>query len=374
MIKIQIEGESRQVNPEKGFLGNDNENLQETLEFTFTDEFVDGQARLETIINGEKSFINLDKQEESYTMPVTNIMTKKGKVDCQLVITEGTDDEEIPLFKSNIFYFYVGESINAETGSPEPYIEWIDRANIKLNQIDNLDISATKVDHTATITITKKDGTEQSVEILDGEDGTDGSDGVGLDYNWQGTSLGIKREDEQGYEYVNLKGDTGPAGAIKMLIVNQLPLTGEEGTLYFVPKQDTETSDIYDEYMWVNNNWERLGEKQIVVDLSDYYKKQEVNNLLDEKADTEDIPDLTDYVKNTDYAGEDTPGIIGTSSYYGTIVAPGHYIFGNTKTYSQYQSIQNNLIISKGTLENVLNARIGDIDTILETLTTGTGV
>ena len=50
MIKIQINKETRQVDLEKDFIGNNNENSQETLKFVFKDEFVDGQAsRIEAL-------------------------------------------------------------------------------------------------------------------------------------------------------------------------------------------------------------------------------------------------------------------------------------------------------------------------------------
>lgn len=178
MIKIEIERKTRQVNIDKSLLGNDNENLQDNLEFSFLDEFVNGQARLELKFkDNQKTFITLEKVDETYTTPVTNVMTVQGKVYAQLVITEGTDEESIPLFKSNIFYFYVNESINAETGDRKPYIEWIDKANIKLNQIDNLNIEAEKQEHTTTITVTRKDGTSYQVEVLDGAKGDKGDKG-----------------------------------------------------------------------------------------------------------------------------------------------------------------------------------------------------
>ena len=349
MIKIQIEKESRQVDLEKGFLGNDNENLQEILQFTFKDEFVDGQARLETIINGNKSFIMLEKQEESYTIPVTNIMTKKGKVDCQLVITEGTDDEEIPLFKSNIFYFYVGESINAETGAPEPYIEWIDRANIKLNQIDNLDIEATKEEHTTTITITKKDGTTKEVEILDGEKGEKGETGATGPRGETGERGPRGEQGPQGPQ-----GEVGPAGAVRFLILAELPITGEEGVLYFIAKSDTKEKDLYDEYAWLNNDWEHLGEKQIQVD-------------------------LTDYVKNTDLANSTKPGIVQGNNVYGFLVTNAGLPYAIDRTYAQYQSANKLLFISKDTLENVITGKelvnktyvdglVGDINSALDSI------
>ncbi len=51
-----------------------------------------------------------------------------------------------------------------------------------------------------------------------GEPGTPGEDGIGLEYIWNDTQLGVKREDETIYQYVNLvgpkgdKGDQGPQG------------------------------------------------------------------------------------------------------------------------------------------------------------------
>lgn len=42
-----------------------------------------------------------------------------------------------------------------------------------LAQVDNLDITAEKVGDTATVTVTRKDGEEEEVEIKDGEDGED---------------------------------------------------------------------------------------------------------------------------------------------------------------------------------------------------------
>lgn len=39
-----------------------------------------------------------------------------------------------------------------------------------------------------------------------------GDTGIGLQYNWQGTQLGIKREDEEQYSYVDLKGPKGDKG------------------------------------------------------------------------------------------------------------------------------------------------------------------
>ena len=171
-IEIKISRETRQVELSKYVIGNDAENLQGNLVFTFTDEFVKGQARLEYRTNEKEAFLPLIQDEESYIMPIKSVITKQGQIFMQLVITEGIEEEEIPIFKSNVFYVVVNESINAYIEETDEYQTWIEIANIKLNQVDNLDISATKIDGIATITITKKDGTQEVVEILDGDVGT----------------------------------------------------------------------------------------------------------------------------------------------------------------------------------------------------------
>lgn len=46
----------------------------------------------------------------------------------------------------------------------------------------------------------------------DGGDGADGADGVGLNFQWDGTSLGVKRADESTYQYQDLQGPKGDPG------------------------------------------------------------------------------------------------------------------------------------------------------------------
>ena len=173
-IEIKISRETREVYFNRYVIGNDAENLQGNLVFTFTDEFVIGQARLEYRTSEIEAYLPLIQQEETYVMPIKSVITKQGQIYMQLVITEGIEEEDIPIFKSNVFYVVVNESINAEIEEPDEYQTWIEVANVKLNQIDNLNIEVEKVDNISTLTITKKDGTTNSVEILDGEKGEKG--------------------------------------------------------------------------------------------------------------------------------------------------------------------------------------------------------
>lgn len=182
---VSVEKSTRMVDLPKNVIGNDMENLQEKLIFKFTDEFVNGQARLEYKIGSTKNYIVLSKENDTYTMPLKNVLTKEGKIEMQLVITETSETEEIPVFKSNVFYLYCNKSINAVNEAPDGYELWIETANAKLNlmdealtEVDNLNIDANKVDTTTTIEITKKDGTTKEVEILDGERGPQGIQGI----------------------------------------------------------------------------------------------------------------------------------------------------------------------------------------------------
>ncbi len=181
-INIVINKNTRQVILSKSVIGNDGENLQENLIFSFSDQFVDGTARLEIVKpNQEKSYIMLTKVDETYQLPIKSIITKGGKINMQLVITEGTDNEEIPIFKSNVFYMVVNSSINAEIEEPEEYSEWIDIANTKLNEIDYaLDDLQDKVDsgYFKGDKGDKGDRGEQGIQGIQGERGIQGEQGI----------------------------------------------------------------------------------------------------------------------------------------------------------------------------------------------------
>ena len=59
------------------------------------------------------------------------------------------------------------------------------------------------------------------------------------------------------------------------------------------------------------------------------------------------------YVKNTDYAGTDTGGVVKTSATYGTAISTAGALYGSTRTASQYDNATNALMMCKGTLENI---------------------
>lgn len=212
-------------------LGLDGENLQEKLIFSFCDDFVNGQARLEYFLpNRTGSYLVLTKVNETYQIPVRSLLLQQGVITLQLVITEGVNEIEIPIFKSNTFEMKINDSLNTvEIEAPEGYASWLELANTKLNQMDNFDIDASKTDSIATVTVTNRLGTEKSVQIRDGYD---------IDYNWDGTSLGIKGEDEQEYQYVDLQGEQGIPG-----------YTPQKGVDYYTASEKAELESEIEDYV-----------------------------------------------------------------------------------------------------------------------------
>ena len=70
-------------------------------------------------------------------------------------------------------------------------------------------------------------------------------------------------------------------------IVNALPVTGQDNVLYMVRKQGS-GEDIFNEYIWVGKTVSETGYEFIgttATDLTDYYQKDEVDDLLDGKVD-----------------------------------------------------------------------------------------
>ena len=75
-------------------------------------------------------------------------------------------------------------------------------------------------------------------------------------------------------------------------IVEQLPTEDIDTSVIYLIKQ--EDSNAYMQYMYINSAWAELGTTQ--VDLSDYYKKSEVDTKLAEKADKTELPTVPSVV------------------------------------------------------------------------------
>lgn len=283
-------------------------------------------------------------QNDECSIPY-EVLEKKGDVELGVVCFEVQDEQTIKRYNPSPVYFstLIGSLKNAQNSEP---ITPTDKEQIE-QMLDNIDIDANKVGKITTITITNKDGTTQEVTLEDGKS---------IEYNWVGTQLGIRQEGESSYEYVDLKGDKGDAGAIKFEIVQQLPTQDiKEDTIYLVPITPDISGNNYEEYIYINGQWELLGKIGVQID-------------------------LTDYVKNTDYAGASKGGVIKINSgTFATAIFNGQ-LTSVTKDYTQaYPYMSTEAFISKGTLENVITGKdlttkayvdslVGDIDSALDSI------
>lgn len=227
-----------------------------------------------------------------------------------------TDDNELVLRyspKSQNFYVNKGsyrEGNDPELPEPSEWERVLEIINEAIEETNNLNLVADKEGNITTITITKKDGTSYDVEVLDGvslENIQINNRDLLVTYGGETDNLGqVVPNIQIGTTTTGTPGTTasvinvgtdlnpileftiprGDAGAIKMQIVDTLPATGEEDTIYLVP---LETPDIqgnnYAEYIYINGAWELLGKVGVQVDLTDYYTKSETNNLLNGKQD-----------------------------------------------------------------------------------------
>lgn len=249
IIKID---QNSMVYKQETVLGISYENLQGKIIFKFLGTFPKGTAYLEYERDTEKGYLQMNQVGEEYQLEIkSSLLTKEGRIYLQLRVTEDATPEGIPVFKSNKFYLEVKEAINATTEIPDEYPEWIDTANEKIKEMDNLNITTERVEDGVDIVLTDKKGNTTRTEVKDGAPGP--------------------------------QGPQGEPGAVKMQVVDTLPDVGETDTIYLLKKEKPGVQNLYDEYVYTNSSWEHIGDTS--VDLSDYYTKEESDTKLNEKQD-----------------------------------------------------------------------------------------
>lgn len=82
----------------------------------------------------------------------------------------------------------------------------------------------------------------------------------------------------------------------------------------------------------------------------------------------EDLTNAENYVQFTDYANGSTAGVVRTSGSYAVTVSSNGYIQSQVKNKEQYESLNDNSFISKGTLENIKD------DLVSTTIIAGNGI
>lgn len=68
---------------------------------------------------------------------------------------------------------------------------------------------------------------------------------------------------------------------ISIQVVSELPPTGQANIIYLVPNASGSGQDVKDEYMWIEEKWEKIGDTN--VDLSGYWQKTELTAMTSEE-------------------------------------------------------------------------------------------
>ena len=144
-ILIKVNTKTSRIDLPTDFIGITGENLQGKLKFQL-DNFIDGVGVLlihqeyESSSLGEIEnhdyFVELEKEDNLYTLDIKDSLLKGWKVDLQLKITEPENESGVPVFKSNKFFLKVEQTIAGDTEIPDEYPSWLDTANAKIIEMD----------------------------------------------------------------------------------------------------------------------------------------------------------------------------------------------------------------------------------------------
>ena len=153
-----------------------NENKAETIELSVPEEFESFNKKIVFITPKETVWDVIVNNQYK----ITNAITKYDKVDYYIWLTKKIDGESIDFrTKTKTLNFY--HNVDASDEITDEEIHGVNTVvNLleeEIEKVENLNIEATKIGDTTTVTITKKDGTTESVNITDGQNGQDGKDG-----------------------------------------------------------------------------------------------------------------------------------------------------------------------------------------------------
>lgn len=104
--------------------------------------------------------------------------------------------------------------------------------------------------------------------------------------------IGLQYYDTKIKEYITQKvgNAVGNITSFRFEVVTELPQTGEAGVVYLKTLAEQKPSNLYEEFIWIDNSYEFIGTNEI--DLSGYYTKEETNKLVEDSAYT--LPTASD--------------------------------------------------------------------------------
>lgn len=104
-------------------------------------------------------------------------------------------------------------------------------------------------------------------------------------------------------------------------VVNSLPTQDISTTTIYLVPSTSETTDMYKEYIYVNNAWELLGIQK--ADLTNYYTKTETDTLLSGKADSSTVSNFVTSIGASDSTAVDVSQ--GSTHNYCSVTIPANH-------------------------------------------------
>jgi hypothetical protein len=404
-----------------------NENIVETIELEVPEKFEDFNKKI-VFVTDDGIFWDLFQNNE---YRLQKAITKYKKVQFYIWLTKDDEDWRSQT-KQLIFY-------DNEDASGEITPEEISGVNTVINlledeisKVERLDITAEKVGKVTTLTITDKDGTQTSYEILDGEDGQDGDDYVITPEDYQAIanivlqtiSVPTKTSDltnDSGFidntvnnltNYYN-KNQTYNKDEIDGKLASIYRYKGTVATYSDLPSTGLTIGDVYNveedgsNYAWNGTIWDKLGGD---VDLSGYYNKTQTDELLSGKVNNSQLNDYYTKTRTDELLGTKQNTISSNNKLASDLVDDTNQTNKFVTSAEKTQITTNQTDISNikdgttldsfGDVETALNSKldtskvktttdttqgnvydvtyintmIGDLENILETLDVGGGV
>lgn len=255
-MKIKVNRQNGRVYLPDKYLARENDNIIQTFDIEFDDEFLQGIGQLDFVLpSGTKGYINMELNEQTYSVPIYNSLCQEGTLTLQFlvflnarfILTSDTDInpnhtyytydgttytevqepqkedlgeyyvQSVPLYHSKQFTLVVDPSINATLEENEEYPTKLALINAKLLEIEDalddvstaisecenategaekVNISQTKTGNTLYVTTTDRNGDTDTKEVYDGADGKDAKiNGYNTITIVEGTNIDIEQED-----------------------------------------------------------------------------------------------------------------------------------------------------------------------------------
>lgn len=235
MENIEIKVTKTNISITNGYVLNQGEYQVDKCKFTFSDEyaglvkkaiFVNGNTSIDMVILNDECNIPYEILQNSneftlkvygYQVQNEELVVRYSPTALKVFLREGSYVGSNEVITPSQFEQYeqalhdglddlseametMETTVNAKLGEMNEALGEVETATTEANNL-NLDVS--KSGKVATVTLTKKDASTKVVTL---------SDGTSLMFQWDGTKLGIKTDEDEQYTYVDLQGVQGPIG------------------------------------------------------------------------------------------------------------------------------------------------------------------